>query len=68
MSIQKRIAAEILKCGINRIWIDPKDEKIKQAITRNDIRRFIKEGSIKKLPVKKKSKLKKKSQQNTGSR
>jgi large subunit ribosomal protein L19e len=68
MSLQKKIAAKILKCGENRIWIDPTSTKVKQAITRKDIRRFIKEGFIKKLPEKKRAKQREKSQQKIGSR
>ncbi|ADT83088.1 50S ribosomal protein L19e [Thermococcus sp. SY098] len=53
MRMQRRIAAEILKCGENRIWIDPERiEDVKSAITREDIKRLIKEGVIKKKPVK----------------
>lgn len=53
MRMQRRIAAEILKCGENRIWIDPERiEDVKSAITREDIKRLIKEGIIKKKPVK----------------
>jgi large subunit ribosomal protein L19e len=68
MNLQKKLAAKILKCGVNRVWIDPKNEKVKQAITRRDIRRFIKEGVIKKIPAKKISKKVKRKQQKTGSR
>ena len=69
MNLQRKIAAKVLKCGVEKIWIDPKNEKVMQAITRRDIRRFIKEGIIKKLPDKKKTKRKaKKRQQKTGSR
>jgi len=69
MNLQRKLAAKILKCGVEKVWIDPKNEKVKQAITRRDIRRFIKEGVIKKLPDKKKAKRKtKKRQQRTGSR
>jgi len=67
MNLQKKIAAKILKCGENRVWLDPTNVKIKTAITRNDIRRFIKEGFIKKFPEKRKVKLKEKRQQRTGS-
>jgi large subunit ribosomal protein L19e len=67
MNIQKKIAAKVLKCGVNRIWIDPTNSKVRQAITRRDIRGFIKEGIIKKLPEKKKSKHEEKRQQRTGS-
>lgn len=53
MKMQRRIAAEILKCGENRIWIDPERiEDVKSAITREDIKRLIKEGVIKKKPIK----------------
>ena len=69
MNVQKKIASKIMKCGIEKVWIDPSNEKVKQAITRRDVRRFIKEGVIKKLPSKKKSKRTgKKSQQKMGSR
>jgi large subunit ribosomal protein L19e len=67
-SYQRRLAARILKCGVNRIWADPKNEKIKLAVTRKDVRRFIKEGFIEKLPEKKKAKRLKKIQQRTGSK
>ena len=49
VSAQKRMAAEILKCGENRVYIDPYYiEEIKLAITREDIRSLIKEGAIQK--------------------
>lgn len=46
---QKRMAAEILKCGMQKIWIDPKElEDVSKAITKADVRRLIKKGIIKK--------------------
>lgn len=46
---QKRMAAEILKCGKNRVYFDPYlIEDIKMAITREDIRNLVKEGIIQK--------------------
>ncbi len=66
-SLQKKLAAKVLKCGIDRVWIDPKNEKVKKAITRKDIRRFIKEGVIKKLPKKKKAKKEKRKRKGRGS-
>jgi large subunit ribosomal protein L19e len=49
LSAQKRMAAEILKCGENRVWFDDYFmEDIKMAITREDIRSLIKDGIIKK--------------------
>ncbi len=67
-SYQRRLAAKILKCGVNRVWIDPKNEKIKLAVTRKDVRRFIKEGFIEKLPTKKRVRGFEKTQQRTGSK
>ncbi|MBS7604880.1 MAG: 50S ribosomal protein L19e [Candidatus Bathyarchaeia archaeon] len=47
---QRRMAAEILGVGEERVWIDPeKIEDVKDAITREDIRRLIKEGVIRKI-------------------
>jgi large subunit ribosomal protein L19e len=49
LKAQKRMAAEILKCGENRVYFDPYlTEDIKMAITREDIRNLIKEGIIQK--------------------
>jgi large subunit ribosomal protein L19e len=49
LNAQRRMAAEILKCGGNRIYFDPYlIEDIKMAITREDIRNLIKEGIIQK--------------------
>ncbi len=66
-STQKRLAAKILKCGVQRVWIDPKSEKIKQAITRSDMRGFIKDGIVKKHPEKKRAVNTPKRQQRAGS-
>ena len=47
LKAQKRMAAEILKCGENRVYFDPYlIDEIKMAITREDIRNLIKEGII----------------------
>ncbi len=46
---QKRMAAEVMDVGKNRVWIDPDQrEKIEEAITRQDIRNLIESGAIKK--------------------
>ena len=66
-STQKKIAAKILKCGVGRVWIDSKNTKVSQAITRSDIRGFIKDGVIKKIPEKKRTKNTAKRQQREGS-
>ena len=47
LKAQKRMAAEILKCGENRVYFDPYlIDEIKMAITREDIRNLVKEGII----------------------
>lgn len=44
---QRRMAAEILKCGENRVWMNPdKLEDIEECITRSDIRTAIGSGLI----------------------
>ncbi|ADC70415.1 Ribosomal protein L19e [Methanocaldococcus sp. FS406-22] len=49
VSVQRRMAAEILKCGIDRVWIDPTQlDRVKMAMSKDDIRVLIKEGVIKK--------------------
>ena len=46
----KRIASRLLKCGITKIWIDPKRiNEAKKAITREDVRKLIKQGIVKKI-------------------
>ncbi|KKN44059.1 hypothetical protein LCGC14_0697030 [marine sediment metagenome] len=60
---QRRMAAEILKCGENRVYFDPDlEEDISLAITREDIRNLIKQGVIKKKYKKGVSKYRKKVQ------
>lgn len=49
---RKRIAAQLLKCGINKVWFEPlRLQDIKEAITKDDIRKLIKEGVIKEKPA-----------------
>jgi large subunit ribosomal protein L19e len=53
VSLQKRLAAKILKVGVSRIWLDPtKRKEIEGAITRVDIKKLIKKNYIKVLPEK----------------
>ncbi|MDH7564361.1 MAG: 50S ribosomal protein L19e [Candidatus Bathyarchaeota archaeon] len=48
---QRRLSAQILKVGQNRVWMDPeKIDDIEAAITREEIRKLIHEGVIKSLP------------------
>ncbi|HEY4674889.1 MAG TPA: 50S ribosomal protein L19e [Candidatus Bathyarchaeia archaeon] len=53
LSSQRRLAAQILKAGQNRVWIDPERmDDVEAAITREEIRKLIHEGIIKRLPEK----------------
>jgi len=53
MNLQKRLAADILKCSPERIVFDTdKLNDIKEAITKFDVRGLISKGIIKKRPVK----------------
>ncbi|MEM2947640.1 MAG: 50S ribosomal protein L19e [Candidatus Bathyarchaeia archaeon] len=50
---QRRLAAQILKVGQDRVWIDPdRIEDVEAAITREEVKKLIHEGVIK--PLKKK--------------
>jgi len=50
---QRRLAAQLLKCGENRVWMDPEQiEEIDKAVTRRDIENLIKQGLIKARPKK----------------
>jgi len=49
LDVQRRLAAQILKCGTNRVKFDPgRLEDIKEAITKTDIRSLISNGAISK--------------------
>lgn len=51
LSNQKRLAASILNVGVNRVRIDPEmTEEVEMAITREEIRRLIHEGTIRAIP------------------
>ncbi len=53
LKFQRRVAASILKCGEGRVWIDPdRIDEVAEAITREDVKRLIKEGAIRKKQVK----------------
>jgi len=56
-----------MKCSPQRVWIDPTNKKVVQAITRSDVRGFIKDGIIVKIPMKKAAKNIAKKQQRRGS-
>ncbi|MDJ0269382.1 MAG: 50S ribosomal protein L19e [Aigarchaeota archaeon] len=53
LDMQKRMAAELLKCGESRVRFDEERlEDIESAITRQEIRQLIKDGAIYKVQAK----------------
>lgn len=52
LSSQRRLAAQILKVGQNRVWIDPQRvEDVESAITREEIRKLVHEKVITPLSI-----------------
>jgi len=53
LSVQKRIASDVMNCGMHRVWLDTeRSEEISMAITREDIRKLVHKGLVKKKPEK----------------
>jgi len=51
LSTQRRLAADILGVGINRVWVDPaRATDVSAAISREDVRRLIRQDAIKAKP------------------
>jgi large subunit ribosomal protein L19e len=51
LTSQRKLAASVLDCGVNRVWIDPdRVDEVSMAITREEIRSLIKDRAIKALP------------------
>jgi len=52
LSVQKRLAADVLKCGRNKVWLDPNEvSDIANANSRQHIRKLVKDGFIIRKPV-----------------
>ncbi|HDD46393.1 MAG TPA: 50S ribosomal protein L19e [Candidatus Aenigmarchaeota archaeon] len=51
LKMQKRLAAEIMKVGISRVRVENKKE-VEEAITREDVKKLIEKGIIKKVQKK----------------
>ncbi|OTF76391.1 60S ribosomal protein L19-like protein, partial [Euroglyphus maynei] len=52
LGLQKRLAAAVLKCGRNKVWLDPNENsEISNANSRQNIRKLIKDGLIIRKPV-----------------
>jgi large subunit ribosomal protein L19e len=53
LTSQRRLAAQVMKVGRNRVWIDPERiEDVEGAITREDIKKLVHERVIGALPEK----------------
>ena len=51
LSYQKRVASGILKCGVHRVWVDDRpevQERISEAVTREDVRLLVVQRFIRK--------------------
>ena len=47
LSAQRRLAADVLDVGKNRVWFDPDaHEEIAEAITREDVRALVDDGTV----------------------
>jgi len=47
LSAQRRLAADVLDVGENRVWFDPEAQgEIADAITREDVRELVDDGTI----------------------
>ncbi|XP_074268403.1 large ribosomal subunit protein eL19x-like [Silene latifolia] len=53
LKVQKRLAADILKCGRGKVWLDPNESnEISMANSRQNIRKLVKDGFIIRKPTK----------------
>ena len=51
LAYQKRVASRLLKCGLHRVWVDDRpevQEKISEAVTKDDVRLLIVQRFIRK--------------------
>ncbi|CAH1248076.1 60S ribosomal protein L19-like [Branchiostoma floridae] len=52
LRLQKRLSASVLKCGKNKVWLDPNEtNEIANANSRQNIRKLVKDGLIIRKPV-----------------
>lgn len=52
LKTQKRLAAQIMKCSPDRVWLDPEMlDEIKEALTKANVRGLISSGAIVKKPT-----------------
>ncbi len=56
-TIQRRLAADVIGCGLKRVWFDEERlDEIKEAITKADIKRLVSDGAIREKPKRNTSK------------
>ena len=47
LKLQKRLASSVMKCGKNKVWLDPNEiNEIANANSRQNIRKLIKDGLV----------------------
>jgi len=52
LRLQKRLASSVLKCGLNKVWLDPNEtNEIANSNSRLNIRKLFKDGLILRKPV-----------------
>jgi len=52
LKLQKRLAADVMKCGKKKVWLDPNEiNEIANANSRANIRKLVKDGLVIKKPV-----------------
>jgi large subunit ribosomal protein L19e len=52
LKLQKRLAASVLNCGKNKVWLDPNEaSEISMANSRQNIRKLIKDGFVIRKPT-----------------
>jgi large subunit ribosomal protein L19e len=52
LKLQKRLASAVLKCGRNKVWLDPNESsEISNANSRQSVRRLVRDGLIIRKPV-----------------
>jgi len=53
LKLQKRLAASVLRCGKNKVWVDPNEiQVVSMATTRTAVRKLVKDGYVLRKPAK----------------
>eukprot|EP00297_Palpitomonas_bilix_P014974 CAMPEP_0113894898 /NCGR_PEP_ID=MMETSP0780_2-20120614/17020_1 /TAXON_ID=652834 /ORGANISM="Palpitomonas bilix" /LENGTH=129 /DNA_ID=CAMNT_0000885583 /DNA_START=170 /DNA_END=555 /DNA_ORIENTATION=+ /assembly_acc=CAM_ASM_000599 len=53
LKLQKRLASSVLKCGKNRVWLDPNEaNEISMANSRKSVKKLVKDGLVIRKPEK----------------